>query len=347
MELVKKLEVENQVHVNSKRLLDIEEEKLARNEEKLNKLKERLGKYKAQSAQEVIQALDDAMRDAASKKLNELCPGADENITVGHHAVIPAYIASAINEEMDGETNIQYSIDASLNTIIQLKQQLALNPSEKFYYDADNINKQLLEIDDYVNNSAWLSNENGTNSCVHFAFKDIVAYVDNFDVPTHFHIDGERIPVPIGDVWVKINLISRVIEIDGPQQNKFYRWEGSPAVHPHVLSFNQPCLGDFAGPIAEAISEQDWNSVGTLLQLFLTRIDNRDSAGRNWIVYFSNTFRRDPEIRNRIANESQNTAPYMHYFFECGKWDVKMSCSATEYKPKTPDTGVTEDATAA
>lgn len=61
-----------------------------------------------------------------------------------------------------------------------------------------------------------------------------------------------------------------------------YAWSGKNRVHPHILSEDKPCLGDFGGPIQEAIFEKDWKTAAGLIQLFLSSTYHEDSAGKQW-----------------------------------------------------------------
>lgn len=56
--------------------------------------------------------------------------------------------------------------------------------------------------------------------------------------------------------------------------------------HPHVLGVGSPCLGDFAGPIREAVEDQDWQTLIALTRQFLSRAVLGDTAGRNFIPAF-------------------------------------------------------------
>ncbi len=63
-----------------------------------------------------------------------------------------------------------------------------------------------------------------------------------------------------------------------------YCYGGSePQVHPHVLNGGEPCFGDFAGPIREAIADRDWAVAIGLIQMFLEQADPEDTAGQHWI----------------------------------------------------------------
>ena len=54
--------------------------------------------------------------------------------------------------------------------------------------------------------------------------------------------------------------------------------------HPHILvgSRGEPCLGDFGGPLTEALDNGDMMSAVSIALLFLEQIDSHDAAGNSW-----------------------------------------------------------------
>lgn len=54
--------------------------------------------------------------------------------------------------------------------------------------------------------------------------------------------------------------------------------------HPHILhgARGEPCLGDFGGPLTEALDNGDIMSAISIALLFLEQIDNHDAAGFSW-----------------------------------------------------------------
>lgn len=59
-------------------------------------------------------------------------------------------------------------------------------------------------------------------------------------------------------------------------------YSSQPVAHPHILSRQEPCLGDFGGPFWEAIDDQDLVSALSILLLFLETVDSNDAAGSYW-----------------------------------------------------------------
>lgn len=96
---------------------------------------------------------------------------------------------------------------------------------------------------------------------------------------------GEAVHIKMPPMRVKIGLVGGSISIGrvrGGTGYHFFR-EESLDVHPHVCyAGSMPCLGDFGGPIAEALSDYDYLSALTILQCFLEQANTGDPAGRTW-----------------------------------------------------------------
>ena len=106
-------------------------------------------------------------------------------------------------------------------------------------------------------------------------------------------LGAENIPsIPLQDVQVTVSLVDgtvRLAPVRGQRDQAPFSWDNQNRVHPHILSNDDPCLGDFAGPFREALDEFDWVSVYTYLRLFLERAINSDAAGAKWIQPFITT----------------------------------------------------------
>lgn len=61
-------------------------------------------------------------------------------------------------------------------------------------------------------------------------------------------------------------------------------YSSSLSCHPHILvgGRGEACLGDFGGPLTEALANQDLMSAVSIALLFLEQIDNSDPAGGSW-----------------------------------------------------------------
>jgi hypothetical protein len=99
--------------------------------------------------------------------------------------------------------------------------------------------------------------------------------------------DAPSIGLP--DVRAKIDLATgrlTLAPVRGQRDKARFSWDNIPRVHPHVLDGDMPCLGDFTGPIREALDELDFNTVVTLIRLFLERAIMSDLAGAHWLNPF-------------------------------------------------------------
>lgn len=63
-------------------------------------------------------------------------------------------------------------------------------------------------------------------------------------------------------------------------------------VHPHCLHGHEPCLGSYAGPFREAVEQQDWGLVASLIKMYLSSINWKDSAGQSFVSGYFNILKR-------------------------------------------------------
>mgnify|MGYP001176273120 CR=1 FL=1 len=56
-------------------------------------------------------------------------------------------------------------------------------------------------------------------------------------------------------------------------------------LHPHMTAPTQPCLGDYAAPIQEALENMDIPTAASVMLMFLQRFDPDDGAGRHYYKF--------------------------------------------------------------
>ena len=78
--------------------------------------------------------------------------------------------------------------------------------------------------------------------------------------------------------------------VAGSERYPGYR--GLDLLHPHMTSPTYPCLGDFAGPIYEALHDFDIPTAVVVMGMFLQQYDPQDSAG----AYYHNW----PEVQQHV-----------------------------------------------
>lgn len=135
----------------------------------------------------------------------------------------------------------------------------------------------------------------------------------------------EYITIPLAPIKVTINPSTGYITIEESKRKyKIYKWGNKTRAHPHVLTNDEPCLGDFLSPYREALEAQDWVTTFSLIKLFLERAINTDVAGQQWINYFVNNyaegtnytteffrFKKDNFVHNYKAVEQENPGVYI------------------------------------
>jgi len=109
------------------------------------------------------------------------------------------------------------------------------------------------------------------------------------------NIDEERYPVDEYGEEVFINMPAMYIDMaryaTGSIVIRFRAVDSSDRVagyvsrgqlHPHQTGMTVPCLGDFEGPVIEAITDFDIPTAVTILELFVKQVDAQDGAGHYW-----------------------------------------------------------------
>lgn len=128
----------------------------------------------------------------------------------------------------------------------------------------------------------------GDEPILRFIARNVVCQVDRLpeDIGWISTTGGETPGVFLQDCVVRANLNDGHIKIApkrGERGLSPISWGGSYRVHPHILDHDAPCLGDFGGPIREAIHAKDWGTYAHLVRMFLGLAVTDDPAGKRWI----------------------------------------------------------------
>lgn len=68
----------------------------------------------------------------------------------------------------------------------------------------------------------------------------------------------------------------------GFAKHRYTGFERRKVLHPHMTDTTTPCLGDFQGPISEALDSFDIPTAVVVLGMFLQQFDPTDAAGRSY-----------------------------------------------------------------
>ncbi len=86
------------------------------------------------------------------------------------------------------------------------------------------------------------------------------------------------------EIRISVNITDRIFRVTPviSEMDLCVTGYSGKRVHPHILSNDTPCLGDFLGAIVDAIDARDWNTLGGVFQTFLEQAYDRDAAGAKW-----------------------------------------------------------------
>jgi hypothetical protein len=123
-----------------------------------------------------------------------------------------------------------------------------------------------------------------------WVFEGVIMQPDSNPYPSIIAL-GELPNIPLQPIVVSVNLNDGEMTVSTkPAFSVYsrYRYSGNRNTpHPHIMAQKKPCLGDFRGPIREAIHEQDFITLVTLTRMFLERAITDDAAGNSWTQYFA------------------------------------------------------------
>lgn len=139
--------------------------------------------------------------------------------------------------------------------------------------------------------------------------------------------------IPLPDVVATVYPESGSVHLSplpGQRQQAPFRWGSQPTVHPHILDQDEPCLGDFSGPVREAINDQEWVSLHTYLRIFLSRAVDTDSAGTHWKDPFTRLlYSMGANFDHTLATRfDQTEGGHVHYTIretEPGSFELRTS----------------------
>ena len=171
----------------------------------------------------------------------------------------------------------------------------------------DAVNQQLFSNEFYVRNSLRFRRAHWSDSTkITFALQETQAKVPwCYDQVKQARYTKAVIAIPSMLVDFKITSCGNVtVSLRARAGSKRYTGLSSkPLLHPHMTDPTVPCLGDFAAPIIELVSDGHIFDAITVLTMFLQQVYPPDTAGQYWyrwpIVEQEYSFHNpdDPEAR--------------------------------------------------
>ena len=224
-----------------------------------------------------------------------------------------------------------------MSSALQILEQENFIVRRKF--DIASIQQQLDSVPDVAKGSAYLT-QNRRGPWLNFRFNPVKAEVENIMFSYAIDEAGERfdsddkVKIPIDETEVRINLVTNNVLLAPalPQTSTPFNFNGGYDVtHPHILAHYAPCLGNFEGPITQAVYEKDFKTAALLLRTFLTRIDGQDAAGSHWWKYFTK-FHSTEEVRH-IRKVPELGYPFFSYHDGDETWEVVFSSDPDVFMP--------------
>lgn len=105
------------------------------------------------------------------------------------------------------------------------------------------------------------------------------------DKPLKFIMPESIMAITINyNINVDVNTWNMMIRPARSRDGRLGYWDGHQA-HPHAGSASEPCYGDFAVPMSDAVNQMDFATVFIMGNIFCNTYNHDDAAGRfviNW-----------------------------------------------------------------
>jgi hypothetical protein len=207
-------------------------------------------------------------------------------------------------------------VSSTIQQIVELSEKLNNFSANKLatIIKITEIEQKLYQLPNIIPNSVKLERTlNEEKEEVYLSWGLTGIYLTPNENPYLWINDGKPISIALADIKITIELLTSQVVITAYDISdttaRPYVWNNNHNVHPHILSGNKPCLGDWGGPIMEAISEYDWATVSGMFTLFLSNAYNSDGAGKSWYLGVLNTFYKSSDVyvkKNKCILEYPN-----------------------------------------
>ena len=173
-------------------------------------------------------------------------------------------------------------------------ERLRAKANESTIYATDVWDHQMRNSELYVSNSLKVRefpDQGGNRYKFSIKTKPTRARVNNID-EERYPVDeyGEEVFINIPAMYIDMtryasgSIVIRFRAVDSADRVAGYVTRGQ--LHPHQTSMTVPCLGDFEGPVIEAITDFDIPTAVTIFELFLKQVDSQDGAGYYWFRWY-------------------------------------------------------------
>jgi hypothetical protein len=173
-------------------------------------------------------------------------------------------------------------------------ERLRAKANESTIYATDVWDHQMRNSELYVSNSLKVRefpDQGGNRYKFSIKTKPTRARVNNID-EERYPVDeyGEEVFINIPAMYIDMtryasgSIVIRFRAVDSADRVAGYVSRGQ--LHPHQTGMTTPCLGDFEGPVIEAITDFDIPTAVTIFELFLKQVDSQDGAGYYWFRWY-------------------------------------------------------------
>lgn len=217
-------------------------------------------------------------------------PFVSNDVAIGRETTFANFIYTLENQRDDiirNRTGAQRHLAAAEDTLSSLRMQLSQLPAARTSTITSEQAKRAF-AGPHMQQLRLL--ENGSRKIIRVTYKNLILRPDS-NRYSWVNEGRNDVRIKLQPIIVDIDLGSGYVHAR-PVRGMLHRYgrgmAGGHQAHPHVTSHDgSTCLGDFGGPITEAVHTLDLSLINDLVLMFLQQAAAEDAAGQHWIRFLS------------------------------------------------------------
>jgi len=188
-------------------------------------------------------------------------------------------------------TSTENNLEAYYKNLIKYKEQVKKYEASAFtVFTKDKLKRTLSSIKS-INQKSVALGEDNHGVFLRWRYEGLSATITGHSFKNiNF---GEPVKISFEPIVVTTYLSGSIKITGGRNAVRHTGYSGRSIVHPHILSNNRPCLGDFEGPAHEALNDLDIETYASIMEMFLSQVAHDDAAGSHWYKWMFNSDRLD------------------------------------------------------
>lgn len=202
-------------------------------------------------------------------------------------------------------------LSTAYDQLSQLKEkEQRLRPKAYVSLSKKDVQNNLKDIKSIVQDSICIGTYANGKAFIRFRYEGL-AFSPNVNEYEAIN-RGRNVTIPLLPIQCELTLGDNNVKLSAPRgiESQIDGYSGNNTMHPHILSGNIPCLGDFGGPVIEAAQDLDFKTFATLIELFLSQAAADDPAGATWYRWVLG-----PDWLNRVVRDAHYVDDVRVFYF--------------------------------